>query len=179
MHLEATNRRVDVISEGVDVAIRVRPTPREDSELQLRVLANRSQCIVASPALIARLGTPSSPAELNRFPSLDLGVPQSEHAWHLLGPDGASAIIHHQPRLVTRGMRTLRAAAVAGVGIVQLPRMMIGEQIARAQLVAVLPHWTPRRELVHAVFPTRRGLLPAVRSVIDHLAAGFSALGED
>lgn len=179
VHLEATNRRVDVISEGVDVAIRVRPPPLEDSELQLRVLANRSQCIVASPGLIARLGTPSSPAELHRFPSLDLGVPQSEHAWHLLGPDGASAIIHHQPRLVTRGMPTLRAAAVAGVGIVQLPRTMIGEQIARAQLVAVIPNWTPRRELVHAVFPSRRGLLPAVRSVIDHLAARFAALGED
>ena len=179
VHLEATNRQVDVISEGVDVAVRVRPPPLQDSELQLRVLANRSQCIVASPALLERLGTPSSPADLHRFPSLDLGVPQNEHAWHLMGPDGASAIIHHQPRLVTRGMATLRAAAVAGVGIVQLPRMMIREPIARSELVAVIPHWAPRRELVHVVFPTRRGLLPAVRTFIDHLAARFAALGED
>ena len=179
VHLEATNRRVDVIGEGVDVAIRVRPPPLEDSELQLRVLANRSQCIVASPGLIARHGIPASPADLHRFPSLDLGIPQNEHVWQLLGPDGASATIHHQPRLVTRGMPTLRAGAIAGLGIVQLPRMMIREQIERAELVPVIPHWTPRSEIVHAVFPSRRGLLPSVRTLIDHLAARFAALHEE
>jgi DNA-binding transcriptional LysR family regulator len=176
VHLEATNRRVDVISEGVDVAIRVRPPPLEDSELQLRVLASRGQCLVACPALLARHGTPAAPADLHRLPSLDLGIPQNAHAWHLLGPDGAAATSHHQPRLVTRGMATLRAAAIAGLGIVQLPRMMIREPIARGELVAVIPHWTPRRETVHAVFASRRGLLPAVRAFIDHLAARFAQL---
>lgn len=176
VHLEASNRQVDVIGEGVDVAIRVRPPPLEDSELQLRVLASRGQCLVASPALLERDGTPGAPADLHRLPSLALGSPPDEHAWHLLGPDGAAATIRHQPRLVTRGMPTLRAAAIAGIGIVQLPRMMIREPIARGELVAVIPHWTPRRETVHAVFASRRGLLPAVRALLDHLAARFAQL---
>ena len=88
LHLEATNRRVDVVGEGVDVAIRVRPPPLEDSDLVMRVLGDRGQCLVASPSLLGRLGAPGVPADLSRFPSLDLGAPQDDHAWHLLGPDG-------------------------------------------------------------------------------------------
>ena len=178
LHLEATNRRVDVISEGVDLAIRVRPPPLADSDLVMRVLAERSQCLVASPALLARLGAPTVPADLPQLPTLDLGLPQSQHVWHLFGPDGAEARIHHHPRLITRGMLTLRTAAVAGVGVVQLPTMMIGRQVARGELVQVLPNWAPRCEIIHVVFASRRGLLPSVRALIDFLAALFQQLQE-
>ncbi|OUM04026.1 LysR family transcriptional regulator [Variovorax sp. JS1663] len=179
VHLEETNRRVDVIAEGIDVAIRVRPPPLEDSDLVLRVLADRGQCLVASPALLAAHGTPQAPAELTRLPSLALGLPQGEHAWTLFGPEAAQVAIHHGPRLVTRSMLALRAAAVAGVGVVQLPTMMVCDQIEAGQLVRVLPAWAPRREIVHAVFASRRGLLPAVRGLIDFLAARFDAIDED
>jgi DNA-binding transcriptional LysR family regulator len=179
VHLEDTNRRVDVIAEGVDVAIRVRPPPLEDSELVLRVLADRGQCLVASPALLAAHGTPQAPAELARLPSLALGLPQGEHAWTLFGPEAAQVAIHHRPRLLTRSMPALRAAAVAGVGVVQLPTMMVCDQIEAGELVRVLPEWAPRREIVHAVFASRRGLLPSVRGLIDFLAARFDAIDED
>lgn len=179
VHLEATNRRVDVIEEGIDVALRVRPPPLEDSDLVLRVLAERSQCLVASPALVQRHGEPQGPADLSQFPSLALGVPQDEHRWNLYGPDGAQATVYHHPRLITRGMFSLRDAAIAGVGVVQLPSMMTHGQFDRGELVPVIPDWRPRREIVHAVFPSRRGLLPSVRAFIDHLADSFSRLGED
>lgn len=179
LHLEATNRRVDVVGEGIDVAIRVRPPPLEDSDLALRVLADRGQCLVASPGLLAELDTPSVPADLTTYPSLDLGTPQQRHVWNLLGPDGAEARIEHYPRYVTRGMFALRAAAKAGVGIVQLPTMMITGELAGGELVRVLPEWAPRREIIHAVFPSTRGLLPAVRGLIDFLAERFEALDED
>ncbi len=178
VHLEATNRRVDVVGEGIDVALRVRPPPLQDRDLVMRVLAERSQCLVASPRLLEQHGAPSGPADLARFPSLDLGMPQNEHAWHLFGPDGAQASIHHRPRFITRGMPALRAAAIAGVGVVQLPTMMLAEQLASGELVRVVPDWQPRREIVHAVFPSRRGLLPSVRALIDDLAARFAALGD-
>ena len=74
---------------------------------------------------------------------------------------------------------TLRAAAVAGVGVVQLPTMMVRDQLARGELVAVVPEWAPRREIVHAVFASRRGLLPSVRALIDFLADRFQRLDED
>ncbi|MBJ2140374.1 LysR family transcriptional regulator [Delftia acidovorans] len=178
IHLEETNRRVDVVGEGIDVAIRVRPPPLEDSDLVMRMLAERGQCLVACPQLLTG-GIPQVPADLAGLPSMDLGLPQHEHVWHLIGPDGTHAAIRHRPRLVTRGMLALRAAALAGVGVVQLPSMMVREQIARGELVHVIPGWAPRREIIHAVFASRRGLLPAVRALLDFLAERFEALDED
>lgn len=179
IQLEASNRRVDPVGEGLDLAIRVRPPPLQDSDLVLRVLAERRQCLVASPALVERNGMPAVPADLHHFPSLDLGTAQSEHIWHLHGPDGAQASIHHRPRYITQGMTALRMAAVAGAGIVQLPIMFMREELARGDLIHLIPGWAPRTEIIHAVFPSRRGMLPSVRALVDFLAAGFRALDEE
>lgn len=179
IHLEATNRRVSPVSEGLDLAIRVRPPPLADSDLVLRVLSDRSQCLVTSPALLARHGTPSGPSDLATYPSLAVGPPQDEHVWTLYGPDGAEAALHHRPRLITSDMVALRRAALAGVGIVQLPTLMVCDQLADGSLKRLLPGWAPRREIIHIVYPSRRGVLPAVRSLIDHLAASYMALDED
>ena len=178
VHLEETNRRVDVVAEGVDIAIRVRPPPLDDSGLVMRVLADRRQCLLASPRLLDG-GLPTVPADLAAFPSMALGLPQHEYAWDLRSTDGAQAVIRHTPRLVTRNMPTLRIAAVAGVGVVQLPSMMAKEDIAAGRLIHVLPGWEPRREIIHAVFASRRGLLPAVRALVDFLALRFGELEED
>ena len=179
IHVEETNRRVDVLAEGIDVAIRVRPPPLEDTDLVMRVYSDRGQCLVASPGLLQRLGVPTCPDELSRFPSLEWGAPQTQHVWNLLGPEGAVAAIAHEPRLVTRAMPALRSAAMAGVGVVQLPKMMITHQLGRGDLIEVLPGWAPRREIVHAVFASRRGLLPSVRTLIDFLGEEFKKLEED
>lgn len=179
VHLEATNRRVDVVSEAVDVAIRVRPPPLQDSDLVMRVLADRAQCLVASPALIERFGFPVSPADLDGWPSLGLGVPQQTYSWTLSGPESAQATVHHAPRLVTTDMIALRNAALTGVGAVQLPVLMVGDHLVDGSLVRVVPDWAPRREIIHAVFPSRRCLLPSVRMLIDHLALRFGELIED
>jgi DNA-binding transcriptional LysR family regulator len=73
LQLEATNRRVDVVGEGVDVAIRVRPRPIEDSDLVMRVLADRGHRLVASPRLVERQGQPQVPSALSDWPGLSLG----------------------------------------------------------------------------------------------------------
>jgi DNA-binding transcriptional LysR family regulator len=172
--LDATNRPIDVIAEGVDVAIRVRPPPLKDSDLVMRVLGERCWCMAASPALLAACGTLRVPADLNGVPSLDLGPPRQEYVWQLVGPDSATAALHHAPRLVTDDMIALRMAAVAGVGVVQLPVMMVSDELAAGTLVKVLPEWEPKSGIVHAVFPSRRGLLPAVRALIDFLAEQFA-----
>ncbi len=168
--LESTTRRVDVIGEGVDVAIRARPPPLEDSDLTLRVLSERSWKLVASPPLIAALGTPGVPADLHRFPTLDMTPSSGVHAWELDGPAHAHASVHHVPRLVTDDMIALRAAAVRGVGITQLPSMIVSAELKAGALIQVLPDWSPKGGIVHAVFPSRRGLLPSVRTLIDYLA---------
>lgn len=179
LQVDETNRRVDVVAEGLDLAIRVRPPPLQDSELVLRQLAERHQCLVASPALLERMGQPLGPMDLARWPSLDMGQPQDSHRWVLLGPNQDRAEVRHQPRLVTQSMLALRDAALAGVGVVQLPNMFIRSELARGSLVQVLPGWAPRGEVIHAVYASRRGQLPAVRALLDFLAQQFQALAED
>ncbi|WP_090572409.1 LysR substrate-binding domain-containing protein [Nitrosomonas sp. Nm33] len=76
-------------------------------------------------------------------------------------------------------MIALRDAAVAGVGVVQLPVVMARDQLGAGSLVRLVPDWAPGREIIHAVFPSRRGLLPSVRALIDFLAQRFEMLHED
>lgn len=177
--LDATNRTVDVVSEGVDMALRVRPPPLQDSELVLKVLAQRSQCLVASPALVASQPAVSTPVDLARWPTLGLGSGRGEQSWTLFGPEGQHATVVHTPRFITTDMQALRTAAVAGVGVVQLPLLMIQQPLQQGALVRLLPHWRARPEIIHAVYPSRRGQLPAVRALLDHLAREFDALVED
>ncbi|MGO4837609.1 LysR substrate-binding domain-containing protein, partial [Rhizobiaceae sp. 2RAB30] len=83
VHLESTNRRVDVIQEGFDIAIRVRFPPLEESDLVMKVLAESSQRLVASPALIQGLSRPLLPADLGGLPSLAWGPAHNEYEWSL------------------------------------------------------------------------------------------------
>lgn len=179
VQLQAMNRVTDVVGEGLDLAIRVRPLPLEDSDLAMRVLGYATQYLVAAPTLIQQYGMPQSPVDLANWPSLGYGPSMEGDSWMLLGPGGAQAIQHHAPRFATSDMITLRAAVLAGVGVVQLPAMMVREQLANGSLVRLLPDWALRREIIHVAFPTRRGLIPAVRSLIDFLAEQFAAVEED
>ncbi|OMH32667.1 LysR family transcriptional regulator [Motiliproteus sp. MSK22-1] len=167
------NRPVDVVGEGLDVSIRVRPLPLEDSDLAMRSLGYARQYLVASPTLVEKLGAPKMPAELANWPSLANGRPVDGYSWKLLGPNGAAANQHHQPKLITTDMLTLRQAAIAGIGVVQLPEIMVYKQLQQGELVRLLEDWSPPKEIIHAIFPTKRGLPPAVRLLIDFLAERF------
>ncbi len=176
VHLDSTPRRVDVISEGIDIALRVRFPPLEESELVMRVLADSTQRLVASPVLLRALERPLVPADLAGLPSLGWGPPHQRHEWCLGGPDGATAQIPYRPRLITEDMVALRFAALRGIGVAQFPTMMVSGDLRGGTLVDVLPDWAPRAGIVHAVFSSRRGLLPSVRALLDFLAAEFAAL---
>jgi DNA-binding transcriptional LysR family regulator len=175
IHLESTNRRVDVIGEGFDMVIRVRFPPLEHSELVMRRLDESTQCLVASPSLLEGKNHPESPADLHGWPSLDLGPPHREHSWSLEQSDGKTAIVLHTPRLVTDDMAALREAAIKGVGIVQLPTMMVWQDVQAGRLIHVLPQWIPESGIIHAVFPSRRGLLPSVRALVDFMVSECGA----
>ena len=168
VHLKSLNRPVDVIAEGFDLAIRVRFPPLDDTGLVMRKLDESQQCLVASPGLIS--GLVKSPLELHGFPSLDLGPARADYRWELENADGQKASVPHAPRIVTDDMATLFAAAVEGLGIVQLPTLLIWPAIQDGRLVHVLPDWRPPAGIVHAVFPSRRGLLPSVRTLLDFFA---------
>ncbi|MBD8511966.1 LysR family transcriptional regulator [Photobacterium sp. WH77] len=179
IHLEATNRRVDVVKEAIDIAIRVRPPPIQDSELVMRILAVRGQCLVASPDLIRQLNPPVTPHDLTTLPSLGLSSQQKVFTWKLFSSDQSEITVQHTPRFITTDMIALRTAALAGVGIVQLPLLMVQKQLKQGLLVRVVPDWSPHQEIIHAIFPTRRGLLPSVRTLINYLAQRFNTIDEE
>lgn len=178
IHLEATDRRVDLVDEAIDVAIRVRRFPLQDSDWVMRHLGDRRQCLVASPSLLNEVGEPRLPADLSQLPSLCLGQPHQAFEWELEGPEGARATIKHEPRFITGNMTALRRAALAGVGVVQLPEMMVRDELQRQLLVELLPKWALQTETIHLVFVSHRGLLPSVRSLIDFLVDEFTAIDE-
>lgn len=178
VHLESTSRRVDLISDGIDVAIRVRLPPIEETDHVMRVLGNSNQRLVASPGCLVKLNGPAVPATLGALPSVGFGPAHRMHVWQLEGPDAATASVPYSPRLITDDIAQLRSAALLGVGVAQLPTMVIAKDIEAGALVDILPDWRPQSGVVHAVFPTRRGLLPAVRTLIDHLADEFSRSGD-
>jgi len=179
VHLESTNRRVDVIKEGFDIAIRVRFPPLSDSDLVVRKLAESTQRLVASPELVKScFSQPLVPADLVVMPSLSWGPSGIGHEWRLEGPQGATAIVPYEPRLVTEDMVALRQAALSGIGVCQFPTMVVQEDLATGRLVDILPQWAPRSGIIHAVFPSRRGLLPSVRSMVDFLAEEYAVLAK-
>lgn len=175
--LESTNRRVDVIREGLDLAIRVRFPPLDDSDLVIRKLADSAQRLVASPLVMKGLSRPPVPADLTTLPSLAWDPDKLEHEWHLDGPEGATATVRHRPRFVTEDMVALRLAALRGAGVCQFPTFLVADDIRAGRLIDILPEWSPKAGIIHAVFPTRRGLLPSVRTLIDFLAKAYADLG--
>ena len=180
VHMEATNRRVDVLAEGVDLALRARPLPLESSDLVLRVLSDRGQCLVASPALVAQQGgLPEQPEDLLHWPSLSRASAYEQHQWQLQHQDGHNLKLSFQPRYTTTDMLALKTAALSGVGVVQLPLLMLQQELAEKRLLQLLPEWEPRREVIHLVFPSRRGMLPAIRALIDFLVERYARIMED
>ena len=139
----------------------------------MRQLDVSTQCLVASPSLLT--SALSSPAELRGLPSASLPTQKREHVWSLATANGETAEISHRPRLVTDDMTALLNAALIGVGVAQLPTMMVWRDIDAGRLIHVLPDWRPKPGIVHAVFPSRRGLLPSVRALVDFLARECAA----
>jgi len=173
--LEATNRRVDVIEEGIDIAIRVRLPPLEDSDLAMRSFGPSEMILVASPALVAAHGMPRGLKDVEGMPTVTMGTVGKEQSWRFVEADSKSAELTHSPRLGTDDLFTLRRAAVRGVGVACLPMLLVADDLSSGALVRLLPWLSTRPGVVHAVFPSRRGMVPAVRSLLDSLAEGFAA----
>jgi DNA-binding transcriptional LysR family regulator len=177
--LEATNRRVDVIEEGVDVALRVRFPPLENTDLVMKRLAPSRQVIVASPRLITAPGAPGEPEALASLPAIAFNRSAARYAWDLRHAEKGERSVVFEPRYVTDDMAALRLAAEDGVGVVQLPLLMVREQLHAGTLVAALPGWEPASGIIHAVFSSRRGQSPALRTFIDFAAKAFENVDED
>ncbi|MBV8250583.1 MAG: LysR family transcriptional regulator [Comamonas sp.] len=169
VEMQVTNRPVNLVEEGVDVALRVRANLDDSGSMVLKRLDSSRQILVASPDLLERQGTPRSLDDLQLLDSMAMSAVDGHSSLLLVGPEGREHRLQLQPRYVVDDLLTLKFAALAGSGMCWLPDYMCQEELARGQLVQLMPDWAPPMGIVHAVFPSRRGLAPAVRHFLDFL----------
>jgi DNA-binding transcriptional LysR family regulator len=117
-------------------------------------------------------------AELERLDTVNMSTVGDTATWQLVGPDGATHAFQHRPRYVADDLLTLKFAVLGGTGICALPDYLCSEELRDGRLVNVLPGWAPKPGVFHAVFPSRRGLVPAVRRFLDFLAEAIEREGQ-
>lgn len=182
--LVMTNKPVNLIEQQVDIALRVRPH-MEESSLIGRELLPSAQALYAAPELIKQHGVAEHPTDLITWPALSMHHSSGRYQWQLAHATGEQVTVSYQAKLITDDAWVLREAAAAGQGVVALPTYLCREYVAMGKLQRVLPEWRMPVGKLHLVYPYRRGLLPAVRSLIDFLvekmpsAAGFVGIASD
>ena len=178
VQLIVTNRRVDLVEEGIDVSIRVREKLDTDADLVMKRIGVSKRVLVASPTLLTTLGTPATPADLPRFPLLHQQEQPGPSTWVLENRNKQQESVNVVPRLAAGDFGVLVGAARAGVGIALLPEPNCAKELEAGSLVRVLAGWDVAGGILHLVFPSRRGMLPSVRAVIDFLAEALRSHAE-
>lgn len=159
-----TGRLVDIVHEGFDLAIRVGPLA--DSTLTARKLGELRYGLYAAPGYLARRTAPAQPADLGNHETLAFSGGSHQATWTLSrGQESERGTV--QPRLKANNVFAVRDAAVAGLGIAQLPVLVADAAVQAGQLRAVLTDWSLPTVPVHAVFASARYLTPKVRAFID------------
>lgn len=163
-----TDRLVDLVEEGFDLALRIGAADL-DASLVSRVVASYRPFLCASPAYLARHGEPTHPDDLARHDCLLFSSRGRRQAWRLRDPDGQWAKAEGRSRLRMDSGEAIRDAAVAGLGIGLLPAFLVEGDLAAGRLQAVLPAADLGEVKIVAIYPTRRHLEPRVRRFIDLL----------
>ena len=168
VELTLADRLVDLVAEGIDVAIRVSARLR-DASLVGRKLADAHTVVCASPAYLARKGTPAVPADLLHHECMRYSLLAAQDEWRFRA-DGHSFSVPVEARFEAASGVVLREAALAGIGLTVLPSFVVADDLAAGGLQQVLAPFTFVRLAIHAVYPSA-GVVPAnVRAFVDLLA---------
>ncbi len=174
LQLMVSNRRVDVINEGIDIALRVRSKLDDDPSLVLRQFALIEQSLFASQAYLNEFGDIKNPEQLSEHRILSLSEEHLDQQFLLHGPDNQQKKIKVSPIVMGTNIHMLAQLASQNCGIALLPEGAAEDFLKSGQLVQILPEWKAPHGILHAVYPSRRGLLPAVRVFIDYLVEHLS-----
>lgn len=158
---------VDLVNEGIDVAIRI--AELRDSTLVARLLSPNRRVVCASPDYLARAGVPERPADLARFSLLAYALPTGPADW-MFQAEGRRIVQRVVGRLQTNNFILLREAAMAGQGLIRLSEYLVGDALRDGRLVPVLTDFEMADTGIYAVYPARRHLTPKVRAFVDYLA---------
>lgn len=176
IELTLNDRFIDPLEEGVDVTLRIGALA--DSSLIARRLAPIARALVASPDYLAQHGAPSKPEELAGHRCLAYGHTTAPQRWQLSGSGGKTIPVEIAPVLCSNNGEVLRAAAVAGNGITELPTFIVGPEIAAGRLQRVLPEFAPGALGLHALYAPNRYLAAKTRVFIDFLVERFAGTPE-
>ena len=168
--MRLTDRFVDIIEEGYDIAIRIGKLA--DSSMKARRLAPVLHRLCAAPAYLSNHGHPHSPAELDQHRCLLYGYASTGAAWQLRGPDGDHKI-NVRGTLSANNGDVLKAAALSGAGIALLPTFIVSEEIRAGSLKSLLPEYDGPEMALYAVYPPSQIPSLKVRLFIDFLADRF------
>jgi DNA-binding transcriptional LysR family regulator len=170
IELALEDRHVDLVREGIDVAIRI-TGEAPDSGLVYRRLAPNRQVICASPDYIARRGLPRLPADLAGHDCIAHSARATPRVWHLTGPDGGQISVQINGRPTINSALAVRQAALEGLGIIELNSHLVGEDIVAGRLARLLPQYRPKELHFYAVYAERRFLAPKIRVFVDAMLA--------
>jgi DNA-binding transcriptional LysR family regulator len=171
IELMMSDRRVDLLDEGVDLAIRLGPLG--DSSFVSRRLASAPRYLVASPTYVERRGAPATPADLQAHEVI-LGKAPASDVWHLRHTEGGETAVKLIGRIIATSTEGVLAAAVAGLGVAATSLFACRNELERGELVRVLDQHTLSPVDVHAVFLAGRSPPAKARAFVDHLAAGLA-----
>lgn len=171
LDLRLEDRYVDLVDEGIDVALRI--STLADSSLIARKIADMHVVVGAAPSLIAAIGTPRHPEDLRHLPCIvDVNL-QGQSNWRFIENDKTISVPVTGPLRVNSPLAA-RTAAAMGLGFVVLPSYLADPLVASGELVPVLPDFLPTGQTLQAVYPHRRHLAGKVRALIDHLVDWFA-----
>ncbi|MES2246471.1 MAG: LysR family transcriptional regulator [Pseudomonadota bacterium] len=171
VHVETANRYLDIIDNGIDVAIRTREY-EPDSAITIRRLASTRRILAASPAYLAARGMPSLPADLSGHNLLVYVHANNPNELKFTRP-GAQQLVTAQGLLESNDGQVLRAAALNGLGILIQPSYIVYDDIVAGRLVPVLKDWDLPRLQINIAYPSRKHLAAKVRSFIDFIVDEF------
>jgi DNA-binding transcriptional LysR family regulator len=167
LDITLSDRVVDLVDEGYDLAIRITRIP--DSTLVTRKLATTRMVLCASPAYLERRGTPANPRDLARHAVISYSYWSTRDEWQFTGPEGPVAV-HIHSRIHTNNGDTCRRAALAHHGIILQPDFIVGEDLRRGDLVELMPDYRSLEIGIYATYPSRKHLPLKTRRLIDFLA---------
>ncbi|SDY26960.1 LysR family transcriptional regulator [Acinetobacter kyonggiensis] len=174
IQLIVSNRRVDIINEGIDVALRVRSNLDDDPSLILRKFENIEQHLFASQAYLNEFGDLKQPEDLSQHQILSMADEHLDQHIVVHDENNHQKKIKVNPIVMGSDLMMLAQLARQNCGIALLPDTIVQDYVQSGELVRVLPNWKAPHGILHAVYPSRRGLLPAVRVFIDYLVAQLS-----
>ncbi len=165
-----SDRMVDLVDEGFDIAVRVARLP--SSSLVSRKLSSTRMVLCASPKYLQSHGTPAHPSELAQHQVLAYTLMANGDTWDFAGDDGPVSV-KVMPRMHSNSGDTCVAAALGHQGLVLQPTFLIADALRSGELVEVMPQYRALELGIYALYPTRKHVVPKVRLLIDHLVQAF------